>query len=171
MSNIHETDFVQKEHLSKLNTLLNKAIETEGADKGTLQVYDRAKSSLYIVAQKNFDAAFLEYFKIVKPFDSSACGRACGSGNVVVINNIKEDVGFAPHFKVVNENGICAVKSIPLKNKTGKFVGVLSVHFKQPHWQTDTQKISPVINELAELLTGTAVRMNPIPNTNIEFFN
>lgn len=72
--------------------LLNKAISLECADKGNIQLYDSDTNELIIVAHTGFEESFLKHFATVKPFDTSACGRAFGIGGTVLISNIETDI-------------------------------------------------------------------------------
>ncbi len=50
------------------------------------------------------------HFKVVKAFDSSACGRASGTGASVIITDITNDIAFIPHKRIVESAGFRAVK-------------------------------------------------------------
>lgn len=136
----------------KLNALLLQAIHIENSDKGTLQVFDPGKEVLLIIAQVGFDKKFLEHFKEVKAFDSSACGRAMGTGNTIKISDIKLDTSFAPHLEIALNAGYRAVKSIPLRFTSGKFAGVMSLHYKEPQLNWKDKNISSVCSAIADLL-------------------
>ncbi|MES2567579.1 MAG: hypothetical protein V4565_11970 [Bacteroidota bacterium] len=46
----------------------------------------------------------------MKAFDSSACGRASGTGASVIITDITNDIAFIPHKRIVESAGFRAVK-------------------------------------------------------------
>jgi hypothetical protein len=83
-------------HNNNLQKLLEQVISLEKADKGNIQLYSQSTNDLKIVAQIGFQESFLKHFNSVKPFDTSACGRAFGIGNPVLINDTEIDIGFKP---------------------------------------------------------------------------
>src|ERR1051326_7387494 len=118
----------------RLGQLLDEAIELDRAAKGNIQVYEAETDSLKIIAHRGFDENFLSHFHSVKRFDSSACGRAFGIQNFIMIADIMEDNGFKPHREVMLVNGIRSVKCIPVVGPDGQFQGVLSTHSPSVHW-------------------------------------
>lgn len=139
-----------KQHL---DSLLEKAITISGANKGTLQIYDRKNDNLVILTQKGFGLAFLNHFKNVKPFDGSACGRAAGTGIIVSIEDVTQDPAFNPHTNTALLDGVKAVQSIPLFSG-GLLVGVMSVHFCEPKVKLQRNAfVMPVADKVAESLS------------------
>lgn len=139
-----------------LSYLLQKLIRIDRAQKGNIQLYHTKTKELTIIAQSGFGNDFLDYFKIVRPFDSSACGRAMGIGSPVLIDNVMMDVGFAPHRDIAQAADFRAVKSVPILSRDGRFVGIASTHFQQPQLQWDLKKGSYVIAEIGLLLNLAA---------------
>jgi hypothetical protein len=107
----------------RLNDLLAQTISLDRATKGNIQVFEPETDSLRIIAQHGFDEMFLLHFEKVKRFDSSACGRAFGAGNWVLIPDILEDQAFKPHREVALASGIRSVKSIPVTGHDGSSKG------------------------------------------------
>jgi signal transduction protein with GAF and PtsI domain len=142
----------------KLNTFLAKAIKADGALKGNIQLYDKKNETLSIIAQQGFGPEFLKHFKVVKAFDSSACGRAAGIGSPVVISDVELDIGFKPHLKVARAEGFRSVKSIPLISLNNKCVGVLSTHFKETTWSWEIKKLNRLSRELAEFISHSDLK-------------
>lgn len=136
----------------KLSIYLEKAITIDVAQKGNIQLYDKWSQTLTLAAQQGFGSGFLNHFKVVKAFDSSACGRAIGIGSAVVISDIELDEGFKAHLSVAREEGFKAVKSIPLITSSGKYVGVLSTHFKEVRWDWEIKKLNDLSKELADFI-------------------
>jgi GAF domain-containing protein len=92
--------------------------------------------SLKIVAQRGFDAEFLDYFAVVDD-DGSACGRAVSRRAQTVIADVVTDPGFAPHREVAAASGFRAVLSTPLIDSAGRVRGVVSTHYPRPHQPAD----------------------------------
>lgn len=141
----------------KLTRYLEKAIAQDRADMGNIQYYDTDTGTLSIVAQKGFNEGFISYFSEVKPFDSSACGRAFGSGGPITIGNVATDKAFAKHLTIARQAGFCAVKSIPLFHTDSRAnrrqVGVLSTHFKEVKTHWDFTLLDDIVTDIARTLS------------------
>jgi GAF domain-containing protein len=137
---------------TKVHSLLLEAIKAENAIKGTLQRYRKDKDDLVIIASEGFSDEFLGHFKNVKPFDSSCCGRAFGSGTPILIGDVEQDLGFRANLAVAKAAGFRAVKSIPIITGSGEKVGILSVHYKEVKWTTEFNKLNKIIKELALII-------------------
>ena len=134
---------------TNLLAFLELIISSEKADKGNIQLYDRASGELRIVAQKGFDEAFLNHFMAVRPFDSSACGRAYGIGSTVIINDTEADAGFKSNRSAARKAGFRAVKSVPVFGKNQKCIGVISTHFKECKWSWETHGLVNILPKIA----------------------
>jgi hypothetical protein len=123
--------------LSRPGLLFSKALEGAlslgGADRGNIQLVNPATGSLVIVAEHGFGAEFLEYFAAVDD-DRSACGRAAKRHAQTVIVDVTTDPGFAPHRAIADASGFRAVISTPVIDADGRLVGVISTHYRQPHY-------------------------------------
>jgi PAS domain S-box-containing protein len=119
---------------SLLHEVLRSTIELQGADFGTIQLYDSETRSLHIAAQQGFGTEFLEHFRKVTVDEGSACARALKEGTRVVIVDVTLDPEFAPHRHIAAAAGFRAVQSTPLIDRgSGQAVGMLSTHFRDPH--------------------------------------
>ena len=115
-----------------LEEVLDATIDLQRADFGTLQIYDPGSNSLEIVAQRGFDADFLDHFSRVED-DGSACGRAMHQRERIVVEDVGADAGFAPRRNIAAASGYRAVQSTPLFGRDGQLLGMLSTHFREPH--------------------------------------
>jgi GAF domain-containing protein len=136
----------------RLQHLLAQAIELDRATKGNIQVFDPEAGSLRIIAQSGFDEIFLHHFQKVQRFDSSACGRAFGTGNWVLIPDIMEDEAFKPHREVALASGIRSVKSIPVTGPDGGFQGMLSTHSATVRWDWQRDNTHHIAAEIATII-------------------
>ncbi|MCU1337020.1 MAG: multi-sensor hybrid histidine kinase [Bryobacterales bacterium] len=115
-----------------LEEVLNATMALQGADMGTVQLYNPAIGALEIVAQHGFQQVFLDHFATVHD-TSPACGRALHQRARVVIEDVQIDAGFAPHRHIATSAGYRAVQSTPLFSRGGDPVGMISTYFRQPH--------------------------------------
>jgi PAS domain S-box-containing protein len=118
---------------SLFHEVLDSTIELQGADFGTVQLYDPETHSLRIVAQQGFGPEFLEHFRNVTADDGSVCAQALKQGTRVLTEDVTLDPGFEPHRHIAASSGFRAVVSTPLiERSSGQPVGMLSTHFREP---------------------------------------
>jgi PAS domain S-box-containing protein len=117
-----------------LGAIVEAAIRLTGADKGNIQLYDRATGALVLTAHRGFDEPFLEFFASVSDKES-ACGSAMQRGERVVV----EDVAASLIFQGTTAQGVMlgagarAVQSTPLVSSAGHLLGMISTHWSRPH--------------------------------------
>ncbi|MEA2728301.1 MAG: hypothetical protein QOF70_2776 [Acetobacteraceae bacterium] len=119
---------------SLFREVLNSTIELQGADFGTIQLYDPETRTLRIVAQHGFGRQFLDRFRNVSVDDGSASARALKEGTRVIIQDVTLDPEFEPHRHIAASAGFRAMQCTPLiERSSGLPVGILSTHFRDPH--------------------------------------
>ena len=116
-----------------LEDVLENAILTSEADYGNIHLYNAQSQALEIVAQRGFRQDFLEYFRLVRVAEGSACAQAMERGDRIVIEDVELDPAYGPHRQVAAAAGYRGVQSTPLKSRDGRVVGMLSTHFRRPH--------------------------------------
>ncbi len=150
------TRFVQRDDPhSLLQAIVDAAIGIAGADMGNLQMYDSATQSLNIVAQHGFERPFLDFFNAVRG-DHAGCGTAMKRGSRVIV----EDVTQSPIFSdpamldVMQTAGVRAVQSTPLVSRTGRFLGMISTHWRAQHRPDEAvlYKIDMLARQAADLI-------------------
>jgi signal transduction histidine kinase len=116
-----------------LADVLRVALEVTGADKGNLQRFDHGV--LTIAAQEGFDPPFLDFFDRVAEDSNCVCGVALTTRQRVVVDDVAESPVFVgtPAYQVMLTAQVRACQSTPLFDATGRFVGVLSTHYRTPH--------------------------------------
>ena len=115
-----------------LDEVLKASIAAQGADFGTIQLYNPKSQSLEIVAHRGFQQDFLDHFSSVRESEA-ACGRALSRGERVIIEDVLTDADFEPHRPIAASAGFRAVQSSPLFSRNGEPLGMISTHFRQPH--------------------------------------
>lgn len=113
-----------------IDEMLKAAIELVGADMGNVQLLEPDGRVLSIAAQVGFKQEFLDFFREVSAEDGSACGRALRSAERVKIDDVEEDVLYAPLLPVARAAGYRATQSTPLIGHGGRPLGMLSTHFR-----------------------------------------
>ena len=118
---------------SALYEVLDAAIELQRADFGHIHVLDPVGGNLCMAAQRGLPRPYLERFAEVGADHSSACGRALRAGRRIIIEDVERDDAYEPLRRIAAETGYRAVHSTPLTARSGRLLGVLSLHFKRPH--------------------------------------
>jgi len=122
---------------SWLNQLLDLTIAHTAADFGDVQLYDPSTHSLKIVAHKGFKEDFLDYFETVRCDTSCSCGAAMTSRSRVVVTDIASDPVFAGEAReMLLHSDVRSVQSTPLMDPRGRFIGMVSTHYRRPEGPT-----------------------------------
>lgn len=152
-----------------LEQLLDGAIEMQGADFGSVHLVEGAGDKFGIVAQRGFNTAFLERFRVVDKNDPTTTGRALRSRGIVQVADMRQDAADAPSQDAAAVAGYQAVQSTPLINRNGILVGVLSVHFKAPHafGEHDTQ-VGELLGRQAADLIASRIQQDRLARLNEE---
>lgn len=144
--------------IKRFRELLLEALEAEHTDMGNIHAYRPECDDLVIVSQVGFQEDVLEYFKTVKPFDASSCGRALGIGNTVTIDDVETDVSFYLYRRIARTAGYRSVKSVPVRT-ADRSLGVISLHYREPHHQwKENRKLESLLPELAKTLERYAAK-------------
>jgi PAS domain S-box-containing protein len=114
-----------------LHDILDAAIEISGADKGNVQFFE--EEGLKIVAQRGFEAPFLDFFNTVHK-GQAACGAAIERGERVIVEDVANSDLFTgtPAPDIMLDAGARAVQSTPLLSRSGRMLGMFSTHYHTP---------------------------------------
>jgi GAF domain-containing protein len=110
-----------------------EAARLVGSQFANMQLYIATQNTLLLLAYRNFDPGFVGQFASFRPDGRTTCSRALASGERVILEDIELDPPFAPHVPAARMAGFRALQSTPLKNRSGRPIGVLTTHFAAPH--------------------------------------
>jgi CheY-like chemotaxis protein len=118
-----------------LNDALDKALASLGAAMGDIQLLN-SQGFLEIMVQRGFGPEFVRDFQKPGAADALAGATAMLDQATVVVEDVEASERFAPHRAMARRAGFRAFGSTPLIDPDGRALGVLDVHFAQPHsWQ------------------------------------
>jgi signal transduction protein with GAF and PtsI domain len=139
--------------------VLDAAILVGGADCANVQLVHRRLRGLELTAQRGFQRPFLEFFRFVNDAHS-ACGMALKQRCPIMVDDVCNSPIFAntPQLELLLDAGVRAVKSVPLVGGTGRTLGMLSVHYRQPRRERNGE--SACLKVLARAI-GRAVARHP----------
>jgi GAF domain-containing protein len=110
-----------------LGEIVAVAVEITGDDKGNIQLLE--EGILRIVARKNFNQPFLDFFKEVHD-GHAACGAALDKGGRFVIENVADSEIYngAARGAMLDAHAL-GVQSTPLVTRSGEILGMFSTHY------------------------------------------
>ncbi|MBX3622767.1 MAG: response regulator [Rhizobacter sp.] len=117
-----------------LEKICDPAIALPEADFGNIQLVDPASSGLRIVVQRGFPAWWVEFWNELAQGEG-ACGAALKTRSRVIVTDVEASPLFVgkPALTMQLRADVRAVQSTPLVTRDGRFVGLISTHFKVPH--------------------------------------
>jgi two-component system CheB/CheR fusion protein len=117
-----------------LENVIRAAADITDAEMGNVQLADEA-GVLRVVAQTGFDRAFLDFFAHVDDHTDSVCGAATATRQRVLVDDVTTSPIFSgrPSAPIMAAAGVRAVQSTPLYDRTGRFLGVFSTHYRKVH--------------------------------------
>jgi len=115
-----------------LGDALDVLLMVTDAPLGNIQLLNQRTGMLRIVAQQGFRREFLDFFAEV-PAHGSACGTALRRRRRVIVPDVLIDPAFTEDTRraMLSANAR-AVQSTPLVGLTGKVLGVVSTHYREP---------------------------------------
>jgi two-component system CheB/CheR fusion protein len=117
-----------------LDGVIRASVDITGAAMGNIQL-EEEPGVLTLAAETGFDRPFLDYFAHVDAHTDSACAAARTHGQRVLVNDVTASPIFSgrPSAPVMAAAGVRAVQSTPLFDRTGRFLGIFSTHYRDVH--------------------------------------
>jgi PAS domain S-box-containing protein len=126
------------------------------SDMASMQVLDEARDALRLLAWRGFGEEFGWSFALSGPDAPTACSLAWRLRRRVVVPDVEAwDVAAGtPALDGFRRAGIRAVQSTPLISRSGKLVGMISTHWRQPHQpaEPDLRLLDVLARQAADLL-------------------
>ncbi|MEB3281110.1 MAG: PAS domain S-box protein [Lyngbya sp.] len=121
--------------------IIEAAITLMGSDMGSLQMLNPERNELRLLSWTGFHPASAEFWEWVSVNSSSTCGVALLTSEQIIVPDVEvcdlivgtEDMD---HFRLC---GIRGVQSTPLISRNGRFVGMISTHWRKPHRSTEQE--------------------------------
>ncbi|HEU5439757.1 MAG TPA: PAS domain S-box protein [Ktedonobacterales bacterium] len=115
--------------------ILDAAIAVMRSDMGSMQMLYPDRNELRLLAWKGFAPASAAFWEWVRVDSGSTCGVALTTGERALAPDVEtcdfmvgtEDLDF---YRL---SGIKAVQSTPLISRSGRLVGMISTHWREPH--------------------------------------
>ncbi|HEY9385200.1 MAG TPA: PAS domain S-box protein [Gemmatimonadales bacterium] len=120
-----------------LEETLQTAAAIIGAERGLLSV--RKGAEVEIGASLGFEEAFLDTLATV-PADQGGRGRCFREGRRVLVGDVESEPELKHWLPLARAAGIRAAYHTPMTTRSGKVLGVLSVHFGTPRTPSEREK-------------------------------
>jgi len=129
---IENNPYLLLRHNASIRAFLASIIEATAADFGNVQLFDSKNRVVRIVAQQGFESEFLDYFDSVSCDHKCACSNAMSDQSRTIVIDVATDPLFSNDSRgVLLRAKVRSVQSTPLIAPLGKFVGIVSTHYKR----------------------------------------
>jgi PAS domain S-box-containing protein len=116
-----------------LEEMLDAMVGLLEADMGAIQLLDERRERLVVGAHVGFAPAFLTHITDLTATDDSPHGRLLRASGPTLVEDVDTAGLEAPLRQMARDGGYRAVLYAPLVGRSGRPLGMLSVHFRAPH--------------------------------------
>lgn len=114
------------------------------SDFGSMQMLrseDGALQRLELIVQRNFVPEAVEFWHWVDSGEATSCGMALRAGTRVIVEDMDAEpfMRGTPDLDMSHLCGMRSVQSTPLRSRTGRPLGMISTHWRQPHSPTERE--------------------------------
>ena len=122
--------------------IMDAAISIMRCDFASVQMLVESRGEpdeLDLLAFRGFTAQAAHHWRRVRPDSPSSCGVALTTGQRVILSDIEacERLSGSADLAAMRQTGIRAVQSTPLVSRNGRFLGVISTHWRKTHMPGD----------------------------------
>lgn len=121
--------------------LVEAAMRLVHSDMGSIQVLDPQRSQLKLVAWRGFAPESARFWNWVRVDSFSTCGMVLNRGERVIVTDV-DDCDFLAATRDLEHyhlSGARAVQSTPLLSRSGRLMGVISTHWREPHQPSERE--------------------------------
>jgi signal transduction histidine kinase/ActR/RegA family two-component response regulator len=115
-----------------LQEVLRAAMDVHDTSMGLLSLCDPQGDGLRLKVHSGFKEEFLKVVEWV-PAGGGACGTCYKERRRVIVEDVESDALFDAYREALRLADFRACHSTPLITRSNTIIGVLSVHFRQPH--------------------------------------
>jgi PAS domain S-box-containing protein len=129
------TLLIQENNVNALyDRVLDAAIGLMSADFGSMQIFHPDRDELRLLAYKGFHPESAKFWEWVRLDGACTCGVALASGTRVVVPDVEacDFMQGTADLESYRRSGIRAVRSTPLLSRSGRLLGMISTHWREP---------------------------------------
>jgi PAS domain S-box-containing protein len=134
------TLLIQEGNLAALyDRILNGAIALMSADMGSMQTFHPEQGELRLLAWRGFHPESAVFWERVHLDSASTCGVALSQGGRVMVPDTEgcDFMTGTGDLDAYRRSNIRAVQSTPLVSRSGRLLGMISTHWREPHQPTE----------------------------------
>ncbi len=122
-------------HASLHQRMLAAAVRLTGSDFASLQLLDRQREELQLIAHRGFPADAAAFWDRVGADSGTTCGKALERKQRIVVPDVEEApfIRGTIDLRVFRDAGIRAVQSTPLVARDRRLIGMMSTHWRRSH--------------------------------------
>jgi signal transduction histidine kinase/PAS domain-containing protein len=136
--------------------IIDSAVAIMRSDMASMKVVDEDRDALRVLTWRGFDDEFGRVFALNTSTSSSAARRL---GRRVVVPDVEtcDFIAGTPALEDHRRAGIRAVQSTPLVGRSGRLLGMISTHWRQPHepLERDLRLLDLLARQAADLIERT----------------
>ena len=117
---------------SLLIEVLRAALTVQKTKMGLLSLFDSESNGLQLKVQQGFNKKIVKHIEFISP-GKGACGTCFKEHRQIIIEDVETDPILESFREVAKTAGFRACHSTSLIDRLGNIIGVLSVHFPEPH--------------------------------------
>lgn len=122
--------------LALYEQILDTTVEIMEADFASIQMlWPGSDGELRLLGYRGFSDQAAKFWEWVSLDSESSCGEALRKGQRVVVSDVLQCEFMTETLdrEMYLQNGIRAVQSTPLLSRSGKLLGMISTHWREPH--------------------------------------
>jgi hypothetical protein len=122
-------------HASLHQRMLDAAVRLTGSDFASLQLLDRQREELQLIAHRGFPADAAAFWDRVGADSGTTCGKALERKQRIVVADVEEApfIRGTIDLRMFRDAGIRAVQSTPLVARDRRLIGMMSTHWRRSH--------------------------------------
>jgi PAS domain S-box-containing protein len=124
----------EDDEITIYHDIVNSACEIMHAELGALQTLD-SNGNLLLLAERGFHQSAVDQWKIIRADSTSSCGYAYREQKRIIITDL-----FNSQYCMTEKDlygyrmsGVKAMQTTPLISRSGRFVGMISTHWKHKY--------------------------------------
>src|SRR6516225_2759119 len=156
------TLLIQEGNLASLyERVLDAAVGLMSADMGSMQTFYSEEGELRLLAWRGFHSESAAFWERVDVDSGCACGVALSQGRRIIVPDTEAwnfTAGTGDVYAYRRSN-IRAVQSRPLVSRSGRLLGMISTHWREPHQPTEREfrSMDVLARQAADLIERSRV--------------
>jgi PAS domain S-box-containing protein len=133
------TQLIHQDNIQELyEKILDAAVTIMHSDYASIQMLcaDRGENGeLRLLGFRGFNPEASKFWEWVRPASESTCGMTLRTGHRCIVADVEQCdfMAGSEDLAIYLQTGIHAVQTTPLISRTGKLVGMISTHWREPH--------------------------------------